>query len=83
MAEEFLDQDEFADLSDDELLEREVELDRRWPAIREEHQRVYRERRKVKRESLRCGLFLSPLYDDDAEPNVSPSKKLKSALAES
>ncbi|HBF82449.1 MAG TPA: hypothetical protein DD420_21720, partial [Streptomyces sp.] len=30
---------EFADLSDEELLAREAELDRRWDVVREEHQR--------------------------------------------
>ncbi|MFD1658223.1 GntR family transcriptional regulator [Streptomyces caeni] len=74
---------EFADLSDDELLEREAELDQRWATVREEHQRLFNERRKVKREKSRRGLFLPPLHDDDAEPDVSPSEKLKAALAES
>ncbi|MER6528513.1 hypothetical protein [Streptomyces sp. NPDC001508] len=46
------------------------------------HQRLYSERRKVKREKSRRGLFLPPLHDD-AEPDVSPSEKLKTALAES
>ncbi|SCD47031.1 regulatory protein, gntR family [Streptomyces sp. BpilaLS-43] len=74
---------EFADLSDDELLEREADLDRRWVVVREEHQRLFNERRKVKREKSRRGLFLSSLHDDEAEPDVSPSEKLKTALAES
>ncbi|MER0445305.1 hypothetical protein ABR738_12135 [Streptomyces sp. Edi4] len=74
---------EFADLSDEELLAREAELDRRWDVVREEHQRLFSERRKVKREKSRRGLFLPPLHDDDAEPDVSPSEKLKTALAES
>ena len=38
---------------------------------------------RLKCEKSRCGLFVSPLYDDDAVPNVSLSEKLKSALAES
>ncbi|MFD7288401.1 hypothetical protein [Streptomyces sp. NPDC059863] len=29
------------------------------------------------------GLFLPPLHDDDADSDVSPSEKLKAALAES
>ncbi|MFE4913008.1 GntR family transcriptional regulator [Streptomyces sp. NPDC056652] len=74
---------EFADLSDDELLERETELDQRWVTVREEHQRLFNERRKVKREKSRRGLFLPPLHDDDAEPNMSPSDKLNTALAKS
>ncbi|MFF4741566.1 GntR family transcriptional regulator [Streptomyces sp. NPDC001268] len=74
---------EFADLSDDELLEREAELDQRWITVREEHQRLFNERRKVKREKSRRGLFLPPLHDDDTESDVSPSEKLKTALAES
>ncbi|MFI1291041.1 GntR family transcriptional regulator [Streptomyces sp. NPDC020792] len=74
---------EFADLTDDELLEREAELDQRWVTIREEHQRVFNERRKVKREKSRRGLFLPPLHDDDTESDVSPSQKLEAALAES
>lgn len=74
---------EFADLSDDELLEREADLDRRWVIVREEHQRLFSERRKVKREKSRRGLFLPPLHDDDDEPDVPPSEKLKTALAES
>ncbi|MFI1508678.1 GntR family transcriptional regulator [Streptomyces sp. NPDC020597] len=74
---------EFADLTDDELLEREADLDRRWVTIREEHQRVFNERRKVKREKSRRGLFLPPLHDDDTESDVSPSQKLEAALAES
>ncbi|WP_328544373.1 GntR family transcriptional regulator [Streptomyces europaeiscabiei] len=74
---------EFADLSDDELLEREAELDQRWVTVREEHQRLFNERRKVKREKSRRGLFLPPLHDDDAEPDMSPSEKLNTALAES
>lgn len=74
---------EFADLSDEELLAREAELDQRWDGVREEHQRLYSERRKVKREKSRCGLFLPPLHDDDAEPDVSLSEKLKTALVES
>lgn len=74
---------EFADLSDDELLEREAELDQRWATVREEHQRLFNERRKVKREKSRRGLFLPPLHDDNAGPDVSPSEKLKAALAES
>ncbi|MDH6523441.1 hypothetical protein M2163_000054 [Streptomyces sp. SAI-135] len=73
---------EFADLSDDELLEREAELDQRWVTIREEHQRVFNERRKIKREKSRRGLFLPPLHDD-TDPDVSPSEKLEAALAES
>ncbi|GFN06607.1 hypothetical protein GCM10010298_54440 [Streptomyces microflavus] len=73
---------EFADLSDEELLAREAELDRRWDVVREEHQRLFSERRKVKREKSRRGLFLPPLHDD-AEPGVSPSEKLNTALAES
>lgn len=74
---------EFADLSDDELLEREADLDRRWVVVREEHQRLFNERRKVKREKSRRGLFLPSLHDNEAEPDVSPSEKLKTALAES
>lgn len=74
---------EFADLSDDELLEREAELDQRWATVREEHQRLFNERRKVKREKSRRGLFLPPLHGDDAKPDVSPSEKLETALAES
>ncbi|MFK0116149.1 GntR family transcriptional regulator [Streptomyces sp. NPDC090994] len=74
---------EFADLSDEELLAREAELDRRWDVVREEHQRLFNERRKVKREKSRRGLLLPPLHDEDAEPDVSPSEKLKTALAES
>ncbi|QYA98938.1 winged helix-turn-helix domain-containing protein [Streptomyces anulatus] len=74
---------EFADLSDDELLEREAGLDQRWATVREEHQRLFNERRKVKREKSRRGLFLPPLHDDDAEPDMSPSEKLETALAES
>ncbi|MGX9920960.1 GntR family transcriptional regulator [Streptomyces sp. NPDC002248] len=74
---------EFADLSDEELLAREAELDRRWVVVREEHQRLYGERQKVKREKSRRGLFLPPLHDDDAEPDMSPSEKLNTALAES
>ncbi|MEU1777721.1 GntR family transcriptional regulator [Streptomyces sp. NPDC019922] len=73
---------EFADLSDEELLAREAELDRRWDVVREEHQRLFNERRKVKREKSRRGLFLPPLHDE-AESDVSPSEKLKTALAES
>ncbi|MEU3342643.1 MULTISPECIES: winged helix-turn-helix domain-containing protein [Streptomyces] len=74
---------EFADLTDDELLAREAELDQRWVTIREQHQRVFNERRKVKREKSRRGLFLPPLHDDDTESDVSPSQKLETALAES
>ncbi|BBC32851.1 uncharacterized protein SGFS_041450 [Streptomyces graminofaciens] len=74
---------EFADLSDEELLEREAELDQRWVTVREEHQRLFNERRKVKREKSRRGLFLPPLHGDDAEPDMSPSEKLETALAES
>ncbi|GAA0672320.1 hypothetical protein GCM10009535_59950 [Streptomyces thermocarboxydovorans] len=74
---------EFADLSDDELLEREAELDRRWATIREEHQRVFNERRKIKREKSRRGLLLPPLHDDDADSDMSPREKLEAALAES
>lgn len=51
--------------------------------MREEHQRLYGERRKVKREKSRRGLLLPPLHDDDADPDMSPSEKLKTALAES
>ncbi|WP_326682737.1 hypothetical protein [Streptomyces sp. NBC_01237] len=51
--------------------------------VREEHQRLYSERRKVKREKSQRGLFLPPQHDDDAEPDMSPSEKLKTALAES
>ncbi|MFD9504169.1 GntR family transcriptional regulator [Streptomyces sp. NPDC060035] len=74
---------EFADLSDDELLAREAELDQQWDVVREEHQRLFSERRKVKREKSRRGLFLPPLHDDGAEPDMSPSEKLNTALAES
>lgn len=74
---------EFADLSDDELLARETELDQRWVTVREEHQRLFNERRKVKREKSRRGLFLPPLHDDETDPDVSPSEKLEAALAES
>ncbi|MDT3728816.1 GntR family transcriptional regulator [Streptomyces sp. DSM 41972] len=74
---------EFADLSDDELLEREAELDRRWATIREEHQRVFNERRKIKREKSRRGLFMPPLHDDQADSDMSPREKLEAALAES
>ncbi|GAA4915165.1 hypothetical protein GCM10023237_39290 [Streptomyces coeruleoprunus] len=74
---------EFADLADDELLEREAELDRRCATIREEHQRVFNERRKVKREKSRRGLLLPTLHDDDTDPDVSPREKLEAALAES
>lgn len=38
---------EFAEIGDEELLAREAELDQRWATVREEHQQVYRERRKV------------------------------------
>lgn len=58
-------------------------IPQRWDVVREEHQRLYSERRKVKREKSRRGLFLPPLHDDDAEPDVSLSEKLKTALAES
>ncbi|MFJ2606583.1 hypothetical protein ACIO13_16615 [Streptomyces sp. NPDC087425] len=51
--------------------------------VREEHQRLHGERRKAKREKSRRGLFLPPLHDDDAEPDMPPSEKLKTALAES
>lgn len=51
---------DFADLTDDELLAREAELDQRWATIREEHQRIFNERRKIKRETSRRGLFLPP-----------------------
>ncbi|MFG2677719.1 GntR family transcriptional regulator [Streptomyces sp. NPDC048392] len=74
---------DFADLTDDELLAREAELDQRWVTIREEHQRIFNERRKVKRETSRRGLFLSPLHDDDADSDASPREKLETALAES
>ncbi|GAT85236.1 GntR family transcriptional regulator [Streptomyces sp. F-3] len=74
---------EFADLSNDELLQREAELDRQWATIREEHQRVFNERRKIKREKSRRGLFMPPLHDDDTESDVSPREKLEAALAES
>ncbi|MFJ4417608.1 hypothetical protein [Streptomyces sp. NPDC088925] len=50
--------------------------------VREEHQRLFIERRKVKRKKSRRGLFLPPLHND-AEPGVSPSEKLTTALAES
>ncbi|MGW3086710.1 GntR family transcriptional regulator [Streptomyces sp. NPDC001108] len=73
----------FANLTDDDLLEREAELDQRWATIREEHQRVFNERRKIKREKSRRGLFLPPLHDDDADPDMSPREKLETALAES
>ncbi|MCY0938389.1 winged helix-turn-helix domain-containing protein [Streptomyces sp. H34-S4] len=74
---------EFADLSDDELLAREAELDQRWVTVREEHQRLFNERRKVKRETSRRGLFLPPLHDDENDSAVSPSEKLEAALTES
>lgn len=74
---------EFADLSDDELLAREAELDQRWVTVREEQQRLFNERRKVKRETSRRGLFLPPLHDDENNPDVSPSEKLEAALTES
>ncbi|WP_225882372.1 hypothetical protein [Streptomyces aureocirculatus] len=51
--------------------------------VREEHQRLFSERRKVKREKSRRGLFLPPLDGDDAEPDMLPSEKLETALAES
>lgn len=74
---------DFADLTDDELLAREAELDRRWVTIREEHQRIFNERRKIKRETSRRGLFLPLLHDDDADLDASPREKLEAALAES
>lgn len=74
---------EFADLNDDELLAREAELDQRWVTVREEHQRLFNERRKVKRETSRRGLFLPPLHDDESDSDVSPSEKLEAALTES
>ncbi|WP_280892710.1 hypothetical protein [Streptomyces sp. LBL] len=74
---------EFADLSDDELLARETELDQRWVTVREEHQRLFDERRKVKREKSRRGLFLPPLHDDETDTDASPSEKLEAALAAS
>ncbi|MGW0819698.1 GntR family transcriptional regulator [Streptomyces sp. NPDC002845] len=74
---------DFADLTDDELLAREAELDQRWATIREEHQRIFNERRKIKRETSRRGLFLPPLHDDDADSDASPREKLEAALAES
>ncbi|MFF1919427.1 hypothetical protein ACFVW8_02470 [Streptomyces sp. NPDC058221] len=43
----------------------------------------FSERRKIKREKSRRGLFLPPLHDDGAEPDMSPSEKLNAALAES
>ncbi|MGW6602809.1 GntR family transcriptional regulator [Streptomyces sp. NPDC055036] len=73
---------EFAHLGDDELLAREVELDQRWATVREEHQRVYRERRKVQREKRRRGLSLPPLHEDDAEPDAPPTEEPKTAPAE-
>ncbi|MEU9317025.1 winged helix-turn-helix domain-containing protein [Streptomyces sp. NPDC048295] len=73
---------DFADLTDDELLAREAELDQRWVTIREEHQRIFNERRKIKRETSRRGLYLPPLHDD-ADPDESPREKLEAALAES
>ncbi|MFJ4697951.1 GntR family transcriptional regulator [Streptomyces sp. NPDC088768] len=73
---------DFADLTDEELLVREAELDQRWVTIREEHQRIFNERRKVKRETSRRGLFLPPLHDDD-DSDASPREKLEAALAES
>ena len=73
---------ELVDLTDDELLEREAELDRRWGTIREEHQRVLYERRKGKREKCRRDLFLPALHDD-TESDVSPTQKLETAPAES
>ncbi|WP_251073228.1 hypothetical protein [Streptomyces sp. ISL-43] len=74
---------DFADLTDDELLAREAELDQRWVTIREEHQRIFNERRKIKRETSRRGLFLPPIHDDDADSDASPREKLEAALAES
>ncbi|MFE2565045.1 GntR family transcriptional regulator [Streptomyces mirabilis] len=74
---------DFADLTDGELLAREAELDQRWATIREEHQRIFNERRKIKRETSRRGLFLPPLHDDDADSDASPREKLEAALAES
>jgi DNA-binding GntR family transcriptional regulator len=73
---------DFADLTDDELLAREAELDQRWVTIREEHQRIFNERRKIKRETSRRGLYLPPLHDD-VDSDVSPREKLEAALAES
>ncbi|MEU6112392.1 winged helix-turn-helix domain-containing protein [Streptomyces albidoflavus] len=67
---------DFADLTDEELLAREAELDQRWAAIREEHQRIFNERRKIKRETSRRGLFLPPLHDDDADSDASPRESL-------
>ncbi|MFG2561625.1 GntR family transcriptional regulator [Streptomyces sp. NPDC048496] len=74
---------DFADLTDDELLAREAELDQRWATIREEHQRIFNERRKIKRETSRRGLFLPPLHEADADSDASPREKLEAALAES
>ncbi|MFJ7193613.1 GntR family transcriptional regulator [Streptomyces bacillaris] len=74
---------DFADLTDEELLAREAELDRRWLTIREEHQRIFNERRKIKRETSRRGLFLPPLHDDGADSGTSPREKLETALTES
>ncbi|MFE9797031.1 hypothetical protein ACFYRL_35525 [Streptomyces goshikiensis] len=65
-----------------ELLAREAELDQRWVTIREEHQRIFNERRKIKRETSRRGLYLPPLHDD-VDPDESPREKLEAALAES
>ncbi|MFG2722584.1 hypothetical protein ACGFW5_30455 [Streptomyces sp. NPDC048416] len=46
---------EFADLSDEELLTREAELDQRWDALLQQDQRLLGERRGVKREKSRSG----------------------------
>ncbi|MEV8532138.1 hypothetical protein [Streptomyces sp. NPDC051211] len=60
-----------------------AELDPRWVTIREEHQRVFNERGKTKREKSLRGLFLPLLHGDDAGLAASPREKLEAALDES
>lgn len=77
---------EFADLSDTELLARDVDLDQRWATVREEYQQFFAERRKVKQEKARRGLSLPALEDEESEPpapdtpQASPREKLEAAL---
>ncbi|GGN63809.1 hypothetical protein GCM10011579_032530 [Streptomyces albiflavescens] len=74
---------EFADLSDNELLTREAELEQRRVTVRDERQRLFSERRNSKREKSRRGLFLPPLHDDDADSDALPRERPDAALAKS
>ncbi|MEU3901296.1 hypothetical protein [Streptomyces sp. NPDC045251] len=74
---------EFADHGDEEQPAQEAGLDQQWVKVREEHQRLFSERREVEWEKSQSGLFLLPLHDDGADSDASPREKLETVLPDS